>query len=355
MQANDNFTFKPVEEHDLQLLFKWFREPHVEKWWPIPKEKEDFFNSFLKRIRSTKISSYIILLNDKPIGYIQSYPVDRSKETWLPELPGNTIGIDQFIGEKDYIGKGLGTLFIKEFVRLQQINRSISGVIVDPEPDNIAAIRCYEKVGFIKMGEYRRSSGSAALVMFRELKMIIKFEKASLCHKGIILAWLDKPHVKEFWDNSPEHRDDIVIFMNGRKEPSGYFNDIFTYWVGSIENELYCLVMTAEAAEVTPNNDFPQIWKDYLSKTGSTYSIDFCIGNEKYLGKGLAAPTLEIFTKFFQQQIDKNADTFFIDPDEDNPRAKHVYEKAGFKTVGNFVMDGGYYDGNRTFLMVKKM
>ncbi|HJK86148.1 MAG TPA: DUF1016 N-terminal domain-containing protein [Candidatus Megaira endosymbiont of Nemacystus decipiens] len=42
---------------------------------------------------------------------------------------------------------------------------------------------------------------------------------------------------------------------------------------------------------------------------------------------------------FFRESFDK-ADTFMIDPAADNPRAKRVYEKAGFKQVADFIMGG---------------
>ncbi|MEN8236108.1 MAG: GNAT family N-acetyltransferase [Pseudomonadota bacterium] len=42
-----------------------------------------------------------------------------------------------------------------------------------------------------------------------------------------------------------------------------------------------------------------------------------------------------------------------IDPDISNPRAKHVYEKAGFVHVGDFVMGGsGCFAGCKTHLLV---
>jgi len=182
--------------------------------------------------------------------------------------------------------------------------------------------------------------------------VIPHFEKANLKRKELIDSWLDEPHVKEFWDNSPEHRQDILIFMNGRKEPSVYWNGIFTYWIGSINDQPYCLFLTAECF---PDQHCPPLWKEYISNTGSTYTIDFCIGNRDHLGKGLAAVTLDAFTVFFQAQVDNKADTFFIDPDVNNPRAKHVYEKAGFKLAGHFKMAEGFFDGHDTYLLVKKL
>ncbi len=182
--------------------------------------------------------------------------------------------------------------------------------------------------------------------------MQMDFEKANLKYKDIISEWLECPHIKEFWDNSQEHKDDILFFLHGRKSHSSYFNGIFTYWIGKIERDPYCLLMTSE---VVINESLPQIWKDNLSATGKTYTIDFCIGNKTYLGKGLASHTLETFTKFFQENIASNADTFFIDPDENNPRAKHVYEKAGFKPIGDFDMSLGFFKGHKSLLMVKKL
>ncbi len=176
------------------------------------------------------------------------------------------------------------------------------------------------------------------------------FLKAALKHKYTIFSWLTEPHVKEFWDNSPEHKEDILIFMQGRSTSSTYFNGIFTYWIGKVNNDPFSLIMTAEVVE---DEDLPETWKKHLSKTGKTYSLDFCIGNKKYIGKGLAAPTLEAFTDYFQKE-NQEADTFIIDPDESNPRAAHLYEKAGFKFVEKFPVQKGVFKGQNSWLMIKK-
>lgn len=182
--------------------------------------------------------------------------------------------------------------------------------------------------------------------------MPIQFEKANFKHQPIILDWLQKPHIVEFWDNSQEHKDDILTFMQGRIKPSPYAEGIFTYWVGSLDNEPYCFVMTSE---VLKNEPALLLWQQHLSETGKTFTLDFCIGNEKFLGKGLAASTLEAFTQFYSTEVDQESDTFFIDPLEDNPRAKHVYGKAGFKIVGEFICHGPFFKGKNSYLMVKQV
>ncbi|POZ63009.1 phosphoribosylaminoimidazolesuccinocarboxamide synthase [Chromobacterium alticapitis] len=179
---------------------------------------------------------------------------------------------------------------------------------------------------------------------------MFSFEAVSNQHLGMIMDWLSSPHVMEFWDNSPEHKEDIKIFADGRKHPSPYFDGVFHYWIGKHADNPFCLVMTSEIGE---KDDIPALWKDNLSKTGKNFSIDFCIGNTDLLGKGLASDALENFLIFFKSHIEPYARNFLIDPDENNPKAKHVYAKAGFISAGNFTMPSGFFSGHETNLMIK--
>lgn len=107
----------------------------------------------------------------------------------------------------------------------------------------------------------------------------------------------------------------------------------------------FALIMTSVIEDVPKLKDS---WREQLSKTGMNYSIDFCIGNIGFLGRGLAAATLKEFVDYFHNNVDKKADVFIIDPNENNPRAKHVYEKAGFKTISMFERRGEIF-----YLMVR--
>lgn len=180
----------------------------------------------------------------------------------------------------------------------------------------------------------------------------IKFKKATTAHKEIIFSWLAEPHVQEFWDNTQEHKDDILNFMEGRKTPSSYCGGNIFYWIASCDEHPYAMLMTGQATLRDPIND---IKLKNLSKTGNTYGIDYMIGNTKYLSKGYGAKTLIEFVDFFRDEFDQKADTFLIDPVSDNPRAKRVYEKAGFKHVADFVMGGDCSgSGKPHHLLIKK-
>ena len=164
-----HFTFKKIDKNDTPLLLTWFEQKHVKIWWPVP-EKDETIKQFLQRIRSKNTFGYIVKANKTPIGYIQYYYIDRKLEktgSWLPALPKTTIGTDQLIGNQKYTGKGYGTLFIKEFINyLHKIEPNATTVIVDPDPTNFAAIRCYEKVGFKHVGIYETPWGPALLMRY---------------------------------------------------------------------------------------------------------------------------------------------------------------------------------------------
>jgi RimJ/RimL family protein N-acetyltransferase len=165
-----HINFRRVIQADLPLLYTWFEKPHVAAWWPVPEENE-FFKDFLEKIRSKTTIPLLVYSNQIPIGYLQYYHIDRTREkagSWLPtELPVTTIGTDQFIGDENYLGKGYGTLLLKEFIKqLHDLEPTVTTVIVDPDPENAVAIRCYEKVGFTRMGMYQAPWGPALLMKY---------------------------------------------------------------------------------------------------------------------------------------------------------------------------------------------
>lgn len=179
--------------------------------------------------------------------------------------------------------------------------------------------------------------------------MSITFEKATLNYQDIVFEWLSKPHIQEFWDNSSAHKNDILNFINGRKTPSTYWNGIFEYWIGFHDNIPFSLIMTHEEYN---SLDTPEYIKPYLSQNGRTFGLDFCIGSTDHIGKGLAAKTIKEFMKFFCTNIESNIKTFLIDPLQNNPKAIHVYNKAGFKKECEFIQEGGYFDQSRGVLMI---
>jgi len=93
---------------------------------------------------------FIICYNGKPIGSIQCALYDNNPE-WKKAygFADNLAGIDIFIGEENYLHKGLGSVIIRKFLcDIVFVVYDVNACTLDPEPENKIAIRAYEKAGF---------------------------------------------------------------------------------------------------------------------------------------------------------------------------------------------------------------
>jgi RimJ/RimL family protein N-acetyltransferase len=182
--------------------------------------------------------------------------------------------------------------------------------------------------------------------------MEIQFQKVTPSHLNIIFQWLEQDFILEFWDNTQAHKDNIANFANGRKTLSPYVDGKYIYWIATIKDEPFAMLMSIQN---TFKDDIEEEKLDRLSRTGNTYNIDFMIGNPSFFGKGYGARTLNDFIHYFRKNIDFKADTFMIDPPCNNARAKHVYMKAGFEYICDFKMSGDCSGANKFHhLLIKK-
>jgi hypothetical protein len=148
---------------------------------------------------------------------------------------------------------------------------------------------------------YDASGRIFAFTAVEKLIMSNTFEKANVSHVDTIFAWLAEPDIQEFWDNTQAHKNDILNFINGRKQPSSYANGEYIYWIASCDRQPFAMLMTIQETAKSPIDDIKLM---YLSKTGHTYAIEHMIGNLNYVGKGNGAKTLIDFLDFFIKECD---------------------------------------------------
>ncbi|KTD56677.1 GNAT family acetyltransferase [Legionella santicrucis] len=155
-------TFTPLAESHFPLLLKWLEAPHVKAWWDqsvtytldLVHEKYSSYVKGYKLVEGLEkpIKSFIIQHNQNPVGYIQiynAYDFPRSKS--LLGLPENLGAFDIFIGAEEALQQGVGSKAILEFLKLQ--GNQYSHIFADPDSNNVAAVKCYEKAGFKKVSE----------------------------------------------------------------------------------------------------------------------------------------------------------------------------------------------------------
>jgi aminoglycoside 6'-N-acetyltransferase len=154
------YQFRPVSRAELPLIEQWLNRPHVREWWGDPVRG---LATIEEHIGDPAIDVFIVSCGDKPIGYVQSWDPHSEADHPCRDQPIGTRGIDQFIGEPEFIGLGHGSAFIRIFVE-RLFENGAPRVVTDPNPSNARAIRAYTKAGFQPIDRRVTISGEALLM-----------------------------------------------------------------------------------------------------------------------------------------------------------------------------------------------
>jgi RimJ/RimL family protein N-acetyltransferase len=84
---------------------------------------------------------------------------------WPDETDPGAVGIDQFLADAENLGKGIGTEMVAQLVEFLFRDSAATKIQTDPAPNNLRAIRCYEKAGFQKVGIVDTPDGPALLMI----------------------------------------------------------------------------------------------------------------------------------------------------------------------------------------------
>jgi RimJ/RimL family protein N-acetyltransferase len=138
--------FRPLTAVDFPMLLMWLQRPHIKQWW-------DDGDDTLEKVRAHYSSNpettwrFIVELDGADSGYFQYHRYNSRH-----------IATDQFLANETMLGEGIGTRCLKAFIKLIIHSESVEYISVDPHPQNMRAIRCYEKAGFLADSSRSNSS-----------------------------------------------------------------------------------------------------------------------------------------------------------------------------------------------------
>lgn len=173
--APRDITFRALTVDDLPLMQRWLCEPHVVAWWEPEVTLEEVRADYLPRLARDDVlpldapagvTQYIAGEGDEPFGFIQCYRVMAHQEDgyWLDATDPCAVGIDQFIGLGDRLGRGLGTRMLRAFIARVFRDPRVTSIQTDPHPENLRAIAAYRKAGFVAVGLVETPDGPALLM-----------------------------------------------------------------------------------------------------------------------------------------------------------------------------------------------
>lgn len=145
---------------DCELVLRWRNEPHVAEWWDTDDEAAPMtLDHVVKKYGplvedGSRSTGCIITVGDRPIGYLQFYPLsaeaDEPREMGIADVDG-AFGLDIFIGEPGMIDRGVGSRTVALLTRHLFAERDATSVALLTPIGNARAQRAYEKAGFHKV------------------------------------------------------------------------------------------------------------------------------------------------------------------------------------------------------------
>lgn len=139
-------------------------------------------------------------------------------------------------------------------------------------------------------------------------ELVFSFAPAESSQRNLLHQWFEQKHIKEWM-----HGVGLQSTLNGLEK---FFQreTATTYWIGYDKNIPFAFLITSPEG-----ND--------------AITLDVFICDPNYLGKGIAVTMIR---DFLIGQF-PNVKRILIDPEATNKRAIHVYQKVGFKIIGEFI------------------
>ena len=161
------FDFRPLTPSDFALVHEWLGRPHVAEWWSEQPSHDEMAEEFARHVDTAHSTrGYIAYLNDQPVAFIQSYVVvDSDPGWWDGEMDPGARGIDQFLGNANQLGQGIGSAMVRAFVDELFRDPAVTKLQTDPDVRNERAIRAYRRAGFREVGEVATPDGRSLLMV----------------------------------------------------------------------------------------------------------------------------------------------------------------------------------------------
>ncbi|MDE6031792.1 MAG: acetyltransferase [Oscillospiraceae bacterium] len=150
--TNGDIRIRSMADDDLPLMLKWLTDSRVLEFYD---GRDTHYNletlrSDYSEVMDTVYYRVILEYKGNAIGYGQIYKLydELYEEYHYPQNGETVFAADQFIGEPEYWGMGIGTKYMQTVLDFLKTAENADAVIVDPHKSNTRAIRAYEKAGF---------------------------------------------------------------------------------------------------------------------------------------------------------------------------------------------------------------
>ncbi|MGZ5659956.1 MAG: GNAT family N-acetyltransferase [Usitatibacter sp.] len=163
--------FRRLGAEDLQQVFLWLIRPHVARGYAAaPSSFMEVVAKFGPRTRDDNVvRAFIVTVGGRDAGYIQAYDAGSFPDYAARcGCAAGTWCVDVFIGEPDFLHRGLGARAIDRFVREVVFAVGAQACIAGPGEGSLAAIGAFERAGFRRWKLIASGEGEPECVLRRD-------------------------------------------------------------------------------------------------------------------------------------------------------------------------------------------
>lgn len=156
MIHKNDLLIRLMKREDFDVMVKWLNDQDVLEFYEEPPSNLVLVTKkYGPRVEGKhNVVPCIVEYKNEPIGYIQFYEIRVEElEKYGYPINQNIYGIDQFIGEAQLWGKGIGTSMIQLMLNYLRNNKGASKVVLEVKKNNHKAISSYKKCGFREIKE----------------------------------------------------------------------------------------------------------------------------------------------------------------------------------------------------------
>jgi ribosomal protein S18 acetylase RimI-like enzyme len=137
----EEVRIRHARSHDFSAIFAL-----LEQLWPNRAlNRERLFGIFQKGLDSPRIVYLCLQVHDRVLGFCS---LQYAENFWLEDC---FVHIDEIIVDKDFRGRGYGTILINHVLKICKEQGCVS-ILLDSDFLRLNAHKFYEKLGFKKTG-----------------------------------------------------------------------------------------------------------------------------------------------------------------------------------------------------------
>lgn len=169
-----NWSLRPVEVTgdetggpDVALVHRWMNDEHVSVNWSQAWPLEQWHKELVTQLDGDHSVPCVVSADGRQVAYVELYRVARDKLADCYPYDPHDLGVHIAIGERDSIGRGLGSSLLRAVARgLLAADPRCRRVVAEPNVHNGASIGAFAKAGYVREREVGLPGKNSALMVF---------------------------------------------------------------------------------------------------------------------------------------------------------------------------------------------